>query len=273
MKNMNTVRDFTIRDQFDRRGLLSEAREIVLSAEAFMGPEAPVKQADQGKPSFRHGYMSEKGADRGRGRIFDILTKLDAEQASFSPRLDVRRLTLKDFNEKGLQAAKEIKDSFRNYLFYQVGIPVTLFPRAGWAFTRLECWIKFCPDEPDVPKRPVVHDIFPEDVWQEILSFQNQLSVGLDEELRFRALVPELTGRWQQLSGEAKAKVSAVGGAKLTVGPFNYHLRRAGHGTGQVECGEFLAAGWQGVRRSRRCAPGRRAHGAQDQAGAGAGRR
>ena len=110
----------------------------------------------------------------------------------------------------------------KNNDFYLISIPVTLFPKAGWAFTRLECYLEFCPEENDANQRPIIHDIFPDNIWQEILTFEDSLNLGLDENLAFRAEVEKLEGNWKKLSGEAQAKLSAnLGGkANLVVGPF-----------------------------------------------------
>ena len=156
--------------------------------------------------------------------------KLATEQAQFAPKLEVRRLTAKDFEARGMMPSPDLRMHMRQHDFYDVGIPVTLFPRSGWAFTRLECAMEFfCPDEVDLQARPTVYEIFPDDVWAELFKGQVQWAVGLDENLRFRAQAQVPTVRWQHLSAMARAKVAAEGKgqAQFVVGPFTYQLRRS----------------------------------------------
>jgi hypothetical protein len=219
---MEPVCDFTLTEAFDRQRLLAEALEVVRHADVPMGKGAPLE-----------------GSAR-KSEAIQLLEKLEKEHAVFSPRLDVRLLTPEDHAGKGHQFSAELRGLLEDNAFYRVEIPITLFPLSGWAFTRLEGWVEFCPGEPDVHLRPVVHDLFPDDVWAEILSFQQSLSVGVDEDLQFRAEVEELKGRWQNLSTQAKARVCirARAGARLVAGPFNYRFRRAevrGRGRGGVQ--------------------------------------
>lgn len=220
---MESVRHFTVEESFDREALLAEALEIVRYADVLMGSEEQPKELDTRK------VQAIKG-----------LQRLAEEQALFSPKLDIHHLTKEDFEERGIEPSYDLKAKIRNNHFYQVNIPVTLFPKSGWAFTRLECWIEFCPSEQDANQRPVIYEIFPEDVWSEIFRFQDQLSLGLDENLAFRAQVENLEGNWKKLSSKAQAKLAVrVGGrAGLVVGPFSYRTRRAkvmSRGRGNVE--------------------------------------
>lgn len=221
---MSDELNFTIQETFDRQELLAEAMEIVRYADVELGPEAEAKDIDNRK-----------------AQAIEHLHKLGEEQASFSLKLDVRRLTRKDFEEQGIEPSRELKAKMKKNHFYQVGIPITLFPKSGWAFTRLECRVEFCPGETNVHQHPIIHDIFPDDVWADILSFEDHLVLGLDENLAFRAQVKELKGQWQHLSAAAQAKLAVqVGsGAKLVVGPFSYRIRRSNvrsRGRGNVEC-------------------------------------
>lgn len=157
------------------------------------------------------------------------LNKLEQEQALFSPKLDVLGLTETDFAQRGLESSPNLKAKMQDNDFYEVGIPVTLFPKSGWAFTRLECSLEFCPNETDRNQLPIIYEIFPDDVWAEIFRFQDSLTVGLDQDFRFRTQVEDLKGKWQKLSSKAQGKLSLQGGggANLVVGPFSYRIRRA----------------------------------------------
>jgi hypothetical protein len=208
---MEDVQDFTVKQDFNRRALLAEAIEVVRYSDD-LGAE-----------------RISKGIEYARSRAIELLQKLDEEQANFSPKLDVRHLTGRDFEELGIEPSRALKAKMRQNDFFQVGIPITLFPRSGWAFTRLECFVNFCSNSGKVRDCPTVHDIFPEDVWIEIFDFQDHLELGLDEDLTFRAQVANIEGKWKSLTGAAKAKLAmrTGAGAQLVVGPFSYQVRRA----------------------------------------------
>jgi hypothetical protein len=204
--------DFTVKEPFDRQRLLEEALEVVKYTHVHMGPS--------GRPEAAAGSIERAVAQ---------LEKLDSEQASFSPRLDVLPITEATFATREMPPSDELRAAMESNWFYRIHIPVTLFPRSGWAFTRLECAVEFCPGEVSPQKRPLIHELFPDDVWTDVLSIQEDLRVGLDENLEFRAQVEPLKGRWAMLSGDAQARLAlhAGGTAKLVAGPFSYHIRRA----------------------------------------------
>jgi hypothetical protein len=91
------------------------------------------------------------------------LQKLGEEQALFSPKLDIYHLTKKDFDERGIEPSRVLESKMKTNHFYHVNIPITLFPRSGWAFTRLECWLNFCKNKDDAHNCPIVHEIFPDE--------------------------------------------------------------------------------------------------------------
>ena len=219
---MEQIRNFTFNESFNRDELLEEALEIVRCADIPMGD------------------TKKEIIEEGKAKTINQIEKLQKEQAKFSPRLDVIPLTNKNFQQRGIEPSDDLKARMKYNHLYLIQIPVTLFPLSGWAFTRLECWIEFCPDEEDANQRPIIHEIFPEDVWREILTFEDSLNLGLDENLAFRAEVEKLAGKWQKLSANTQAKIAAnLGGkANLVVGPFSYRIRRAeilGRGRKNVE--------------------------------------
>jgi hypothetical protein len=117
--------------------------------------------------------------------VVSLLESMKNETASFSPHLTgVLPLRLSDFARCDLDPSPRIRELLGRYDFYYVPIPVTLFPRAGWAFTRLECKVSFSP-ELDSGQRPTAFDTFPRAEWMEILGFQDGLEIGLDADLQF----------------------------------------------------------------------------------------
>lgn len=208
---MEHIRNFSFDESFNREELLAEALEIVSYSNVTLSDKSP------------------KVINESKAQAIDFFEKLEKEQALFSPKLDVIPLTKKNFEQRNIKPSDDLQFRMKKNNLYLISIPVTLFPLAGWAFTRLECHLEFCPEENDANQRPIIHEIFPEDVWKEILTFEDSLNLGLDENLAFRAEVEKLEGKWKQLSGDAQVKISAnIGGkANLVVGPFSYRIRRA----------------------------------------------
>lgn len=199
----------------DRQQLLEEATELVRFSDIHLGDEIPEQEVDPLKK-----------------KVVALLEGLNKEQVEFAPKLSVYPLIPKDLKIEEKQLSPNIKLGMRHHKFYKVDIPITLKSAPDWEFSSLVCNIVFCPDEEDskqVHLLPTIHDIFPSDEWQEILSFQEFLTLGLDENLAFRAEVEKMEGKWQQLGGEAQAKlaVQVGGGMKLAFGPFSYRIRQA----------------------------------------------
>jgi len=188
----------------DRQKLLAEAKEIIHFSDIDLCVD-----------------VAPKGVDRQKVEILNLLEQLDKEEASFSGKLQVRRLTGKDFEERGIEPSRDLKSKMRLNNFYQVEIPITLFPLSGWAFTRLDCWVEFCPNETEAHCCPIIYDIFPDDIWSEIFKHQNRLDLKLDGNLQFRAKVDFND---DLLGGQAQAKVSAI--SKSVFGPFDYSIKR-----------------------------------------------
>lgn len=205
---MNVVCDFTFQELFDRSELLSEAIEVLMYEKIQLsGTQQAINQLE------------------GKKAAIGLLERLSEEQATFSPKLDVRRLCVDDYNNCELEPSVDVSDKFKRYDFYKVRIPITLFPKSGWAFTRVECWIEFCPAEEAVDLRPVVYDLFPHDKWAKIISASPKLSLGLDTSLRFQAETKGVDILGNQIDGALSTNIEA--GAGLVLGPYEYTIRRA----------------------------------------------
>lgn len=102
----------------------------------------------------------------------------------------------------------------QEYDFHQVVMPVTLKSKVGWAFSRLECELRFCDGETDSSQLPVVYSMFPEDNWLDVLQAGIDCTVTLDEQMQFAAT-------HEEAGGEFQAKIKSF----LTTS-FRYRLRR-----------------------------------------------
>ena len=202
---MESIKQFSVTESFDYQSMLDEAIETILSANAELGP-------------------AQRQPDRELQETVEPLRKLKGAQAVFARNLTVRPLNQEDFAARGLQPSAEVSQWLQTHRFYLVQVPVTLMPVAGWAFTRLECWVGF----EGSGAEPKVHDLYPEDVWTRLLSLQGQLQLGLDETLKFHAGLEYSQTVYQALSEEVQVKVTAevTGGIRMVIGPFNYSVSR-----------------------------------------------
>ena len=210
-----------------RQELLEEAIECVRYAEIDLGEES------QEKPKTK--VLKEEA--------IKLLEGLKKERVNFASKPDVYRLREQDLKGEQEKLSPEIKAKMNNHHFYKIDIPLTLKSAPNWAFTDLICDVVFCPGEQEtgqVKQLPTIHALFPSDEWQEILKLEDSLTLGLDENLTFRAEVEKLEGKWKNLSSDAQAKVAAkLGGSiQLAFGPFSYRIRQAkikSRGLGDVQ--------------------------------------
>jgi hypothetical protein len=205
---LRPIEAFAKEEHFDYQAMLDEAIDTIASANVELGPQS-------------------RGPDQELEAALDPLRKVKEAQALFAPALTVQQLSKRDFQARDLEPSPEVAKWMRDHRFYLVQVPVTLVPAFGWNFVRLKCWVGF--ETSGEASLPSAHDIYPENVWTEILQLQANLNLGLDERLRFRAGLGQTEVALRNLSGEAQARVIVVaeGGGSLVVGPFDYRVQRA----------------------------------------------
>jgi len=159
--------------------------------------------------------------------IQKLTSELEQDTTEFSPRLDVIPLRQQDFAARGVNPSPSVASLLERFNFYLVHIPITLFPKAGYAFVQLDCIIEFNPGKPPA-ERPVAFQIFPDQEWQDVIRFEQGLAIGLNENLEFKVDKARLSTELPNLSAEAQAAIGlkAAGNAGLILGPFNYRIRR-----------------------------------------------
>jgi hypothetical protein len=193
---------FTVEQEFNREALLSEAAEVVRYSGVDLSRESK-------------GGLETAGP---RHEVLELLEKLGREQATFAPALPCRAIRAEHFSDRQVTIPRDLEEDFRQFDYFCLDVPVTLIPRSGWMFTRLECRIDFStPDGAHL----FVHDVFPEDKWVTLMEAETHLNLGVDEELKFRTEVSDPAGE-----SSAGAKVGADAGAKVVLGPFSYVVRR-----------------------------------------------
>lgn len=159
--------------------------------------------------------------------LIEQLNNAANDIVALAPQLEVFSLKKSNFKKMGLEIGLFLSDLFKRYNFYLINIPVTIYPRSGWMFEKLECIIEFNPKQAK-GKRPVAYQVFPAERWQTLVQAEQSLRIGLNENLEFdldsnqlKALPPGLQNALRSGIG-----LNAGGSAALVVGPFNYTVRR-----------------------------------------------
>jgi hypothetical protein len=165
--------------------------------------------------------------DESERDIQELMGQFERDIVEFSPRLDVLPLGRKDFKDRNILVPSHIANLFKRFNFFLVHFPITLFPKAGYAFVQLDCIVEFNRGRSPLD-RPVAYQIFPEMEWEDVIRFEQGLAVGLDENFEFRVDVERLKRQWPGLGADVRAAVGAkaAGRAGLIAGPFDYRIRR-----------------------------------------------
>ncbi len=159
--------------------------------------------------------------------IQNLMSELEQDTTEFSPLLEVIPLRQQDFAAHQINPPSHIASLLERFNFYLVHIPITLFPKAGYAFVQLDCIIEFNPGKPST-ERPVAFQIFPDQEWQDVIRFEQGFAIGLNENLEFKVDKARVSAELPNLTAEAQAAIGlkAAGNAGLILGPFNYRIRR-----------------------------------------------
>ncbi len=191
----------------DRQIFLQELADVAYAYKTPLGSEAKTKNDSN--------------------RLIELVAELGREVAEFSPKLAIVPLRKKLFADLHLKIPPYIANLLKRFHFYLVDFPITLFPKPGWGFERLECRVEFNPDHSST-ERPVAYQIFPHEEWQDIINAWQDLTVGLDENFEFKADSAQPTEQLLNLSPPAKAAIELkmAGKAGLILGPFNHYVRR-----------------------------------------------
>lgn len=150
----------------------------------------------------------------------DLLRELKEEKAGFGPRPEVLPLTAEGLAARGVPLDDRVRALLDRFDFHAVSFPVTLFPRRGWGFDRLECRVELNPGDPP-ERRPVAHDVYPASDWETLARANLRLEVGVTEALEFRARLagPPIPG--VDVSGKLAS------GASFVFPPRDYCVKRA----------------------------------------------
>ena len=141
---MKSELNFTVQEALNRNELLEEALEIIAYGDVRLGEEKSAEAADEVKQ-----------------QLLEKIKGLQQEQIRFSPKLDTRIIDPAELQESGKKISRDLQAKMQEYDFHQIVMPLTLKSKVGWAFSRLECELRFCDGETDNSQLPVVYDMFP----------------------------------------------------------------------------------------------------------------
>jgi hypothetical protein len=113
----------------------------------------------------------------------------------------------------------------REFRFYWLSLPMSLWARPGWGFNRLEAKAEF-----EAEGGATTFDLLPDQAFATRFSVNTSLDLGVDAGMHFSAKAPVFA---VGVPGVAGASAGASAGAdagiktKLVVGPFDYRLTAA----------------------------------------------
>jgi hypothetical protein len=199
--------DFTYQAPQDRAALLLDAAERIRRLAGHLGDE-------------------DAAADPYSG----LLRELSSDTAEFAAYPDVRPLPQ-------VSPSTEAVTNFRlqdRFTFWWLRIPLLLFPRRNWAFSRLEVRIEFSPDEPQPDLRPKAFDILPDRRFDTVLKAGAHalLSVGADGHFTVRTpdvSVPVTGGAVVAAGAGAQAKASVESHVEFNPVEFRAVAARVDH--------------------------------------------
>lgn len=157
-----------------------------------------------------------------------------------NPTNDLIRLTQKLFDDVGVELTEIRKRQMRDQFdFYYLTLTVSMQPKRGAQFTRVECALDFGPKGKG---EPIVQTIFPKSEWKEVLTWGGGMNLALDGNLEWGAEVSMPDGGIiANLPGPVRAKIANKNELKafIAVPDYSYKLGRteiAATGEGNSEC-------------------------------------
>lgn len=216
-----------------------QSLEVLKGAEELANQLSEEVKAAEGTLSAGAKVFRSAGTKLGPGA--EALQQLRETRLSFgNPYHNLTRLTPERLEECGIELPViqklQMKERFD---FYFMTLPVSMQPGRGVQFTRLECLLDFGPKGQD---EPIVHSIFPQGEWQEVLRLGRKMNLGLDGNLEWKAGL-EFTNSAlpANLPASIRGKVSNINEFKayITIPEFSYELGKTGiaaTGAGNSQC-------------------------------------
>ncbi|MET8849874.1 hypothetical protein [Amycolatopsis sp. NPDC004625] len=194
----------------DRAALLLEAARRIDALSAHLGEPADAgADTVPGEPDAGYGELV-------RGLVEDVVEFGDFPDVHPVPLLE---LPDADRVSAAWQAARDAE-----FTFWWIRLPLLLFPRRGWAFTRLEVRAEFNAGEPDPTRKPKVFDILPNRRFDTIMRAGAELVVGLGADGHFSVDTGAVPGIPPGIPLGAKANAEAGIKVDVAITPVRYRM-------------------------------------------------
>lgn len=137
------------------------------------------------------------------------------------------RLTPKLFEALGIELDPLLQKQRRSYEFYCLMMPISLSPKRGATFERVECELQFGPGG---LKSPIVETIFPQTKWRSVLDWGGGMNLALNGRLDWEIGLPDndTLQQVQQLAGipTANIKTNNEMKAHILVPDYSFQMGR-----------------------------------------------
>ncbi|MFD1050197.1 hypothetical protein ACFQ1S_34090, partial [Kibdelosporangium lantanae] len=149
--------DFSAEVDADRAAILRDAARQIDSLSSHLG--AADEQEDDG--------------------FGDLIRGLAEDVVEFGGSPDVYPVPTAELPDAANASAAWLAARERRFTYWWVRVPLLLFPRKNWAFTRLEVRVEFNADEPDPLRRPKAFDILPNRRFDTVMRVGAEFNVGV----------------------------------------------------------------------------------------------
>jgi len=167
----------------------------------------------------------EHGSDPAPDQFGDLLRRLTEDSVEFGAFPDVLPVPILDLPNADRTSVAWQAALDDGFTFWWVRLPVLLFPRKGWGFTRLEMRIEFNPDEPEPRHRPRAFDILPNRRFDTLVSAGVELDVGVGADGHFSVRPGELPLPGGSAGGAVAVGIGAA--VRLDVVPIRLRMTKA----------------------------------------------
>ncbi len=171
--------------------------------------------------------------ERDTGPASAALKRLDQTRIDLgSPRDNLTRLTPTLFEAVGVKLNPLQKKQLSDRNFYYMTISVSMVPGSGVQFSQLKVEFDF---EPKGEKEALVHTLFPNRAWKDVIHWGAGLKLGMDANLDWSLgldmanLPPEVKQAIDKLPGELSSQINNKNEYKavIDIPEFTYKLGRA----------------------------------------------
>jgi hypothetical protein len=212
--------------------------------EQFLVSNTDINDAGQLLDQLLEEVKAEEGTLAGGAKLgpgAQALQQLKETRVTFgNPYNNLARLTPGKLEKFGVELPEIQKQQMNErFDFYYMTLSVSMQPGRGVQFSRLECHLDFKPKGKD---EPIIHSIFPNSEWREVLRLGRGMELGLNGNLQWSANVPgDVLQNLPNLPASIKGQLESKNkmNAYITMPDYSYKLGQteiAATGEGNSEC-------------------------------------